>query len=329
MKKKLLAFLLVFCAFVLCGCSSPVEYSLYTDSQGQVYEVNYIPFSCSELRSLGVDEVVILQMQNRIVERIYSYYSNQRASFVNRVNLDPDLTDADKILLKSQYNKGMPDANIPVGATGDYAISVAGIDQNTNYIKIALKYESVVCYYMAKMNMSYTEMMKEVQKDDAEVVEGFGTNKKVNSGTSVFALMYDSERTLTEYVLNECTEILKANTNLTDEQILNILPSKFLYRFGTTSSRLRSNADNKTQAYDDNGGTIYFHEWTMQTGVNERGKLDLENKPIQTWTVHANKNVWYVLALASGLVVVGAMFVYDYFKNNKNKQEQPKVIDIN
>jgi hypothetical protein len=35
------------------------------------------------------------------------------------------------------------------------------------------------------------------------------------------------------------------------------------------------------------------------------------------------------LALASGLVVVGAMFVYDYFKNKKNKQEQPKVIDIN
>ena len=328
MKKKLLAFLLVFCAFVLCGCSSPVEYSLYTDSQGQVYEVNYIPFSCSELRNIGVDEVVILQMQNRIAERIYSYYSNQRTSFINRINLDPDLTVEDKVLLKSQYNKGMPDSNI-IGETGDYAIPVAGVEIGTDHIKIALKYESVVCYYMAKMNMSYSEMMEEIQKDDAELVEGFGTNKKVNTGTSVFALMYDDERTLTEYVLNECTQILKANTTLSDEQILAILPSQFLYRFGTTSSRLRSNADNQTQANDGNGGTIYFHEWTMRTTRNERGKLDLENKPIQTWTVHANKNVWYVLALVSGLVVVSGMFVYDYFKNKKNKQEQPKVIDIN
>ena len=325
MKKKLLAFLLVFCAFVLCGCSSPVEYSLYTDSQGQVYEVNYIPFSWTELRRAGVeDENLVIQMQEHIINRISSYYEEQKIMFINRVMADPDLTEGDKTLLLSQYNKNISGMN-----SDSTEIPAAGIDVTTDYIKIALKYESVVCYYMAKMNMSYTEMMKEVQKDDAEVVEGFGTNKKVNSGTSVFALMYDSERTLTEYVLNECTEILKANTNLTDEQILNILPSKFLYRFGTTSSRLRSNADNKTQAYDDNGGTIYFHEWTMHTGVNERGKLDLENKPIQTWTVHANKNVWYVLALASGLVVVGAMFAYDYFKNRKNKTEQPKVIDIN
>ena len=102
-----------------------------------------------------------------------------------------------------------------------------------------------------------------------------------------------------------------------------------MYRFGTTSSRLRSNADNQTQANDGNGGTIYFHEWTMRTTRNERGNLDLEEKSLETWTVHANKNVWYVLALVSGLVVVSGLFVYDYFKNKKNKQEQPKVIDIN
>lgn len=331
MKKKLLAFILVFCAFVLCGCSSPVEYSLYTNSLGQVYEVNYIPFSFTELRRAGIEDVELVErMQNHIIKNVYSYYEMQRNNFIARVNIDPDLSEQDKILLKQQYNKGV--FNIfPEGVTGDATIPVAGLEYGVDldYIKVSVQYESVICYYMAKLDMTYSEMLEEIQKEDAEIVEGFGVNKKINTGTSVFALMYDSERTLAEYILNECTQILKENTTLSDEQIMQIVPSKFLYRYGTTSSRLRSNADHQMKATDENGGTIYFHEWTMNTTINERGKLDIENKQVQTWTVHANKNVWYVLALISGILVVGAMFVYDYLKNRKNKTEQPQVIDIN
>ena len=308
MKKKIVAILLCFCSFLLCGCSEPVEYSIYQDSSNRVCEVTYVPFSASELRLLGVGEDIILQMQSKIIEQVYSYYAAQKESFVKRVTFDMNLTAEDKQLLISQYNNGVEDVYAMVGE-----VPTAGVVKDTNYIKFALRYDSAICYYMAKLKLSYKQLVEYLSKDDSEIIEALFANKKVSSGKTVFDLQYDENRTLAQYIIEQCRGILDDNTALSDAQIAEVLPHEFLYRYGASSSRVHSNAD-KT-FYSDG---VYFHEWTLDVISNQAGAVEIENKEVKTWTTHANKNVWYALALVGGFALVGVLFAVDFFKN-KNK----------
>ena len=317
MKKKILAILLCFCAIILCGCSSPVEYSFYQDPEGRYVEVTYIPFSLTELRTLGVEENTILTIQETIISRVYDYYQEQKTSFINRVNKDETLTDQEKAVLKSQYNKDVNDVYILPIAQGDNKIATAGVVVDTNYIKFSLRYDSALCYLMAKTDYSYQGLLDYLEEDKAEVVEGFWTYKEVVSDTSIFNSQVDEKRNLSTFLLNYCEGILKSNTTLTDEQIATLIPSEFLYRYGCNTPRLHSNAD---KTFTDGG--VYFHEWTFSTAKNDDGQSEVETKLVETWTVHANKNVWYATALGGAVVLVGVLFAVDFIKNRKNKQDQ-------
>lgn len=319
MKKKILAILLCFCAIILCGCASPVEYSFYQDPEGRYVEVAYIPFSLSELRTFGVEENTILTIQDTIVSRVYNYYQEQKISFVNRVNKDETLTDEEKAILKSQYNKNVNDVYISPIAQGDNKIATAGVVIDTNYIKFSLRYDSALCYLMAKTDYSYQGLLEYLENDETEVVEGFWTNKEIVSDTSIFNSQVDETRNLSTFILNYCEGILKSNTSLTDEQIASLIPSEFLYRYGSNTPRLHSNAD---KTFTDGG--VYFHEWTFSTEKDAEGQSEVETKLVETWTVHANKNIWYAIALGGVVILVAVLFVIEFVKNRKNKHDKPE-----
>ena len=175
---------------------------------------------------------------------------------------------------------------------------------------------------MAKIEKSYVEVQKEIQTDDTVTEEGFGTNKKVSSSYSIFTMNYDEDRTVGTYILEECYNILDVNTTLNDEQIRNIIPYRFLYRFGTTSQRVHSDSDNKTTAEG-----VYFHEWLFDTEFDAEGSPYLQQKEINTWLVEANRNVWYIITLVVSFVLVAAFFTFDYFRKKK-KSKKDDVIDI-
>ena len=115
-----------------------------------------------------------------------------------------------------------------------------------------------------------------------------------------------------EYLNAISKDILKQklndSTTLTDEQkttIYNEVPPKdFLYRYGTSSRRLHSDADQKRNI---NG--MYYHEWNMS--------IDDADREISTWNTYANAKVWYGLALIITIVlVVVLMLIY----GNDNKK---------
>ncbi len=294
MKKSILAIFVCILSIFLCGCANAPTYSLSQNTDGTVTQMFYIPFVDSELTELGVEADTVTDLKNSVMQRFNTYFMNLQQNFVTRVNSDEALTQQDKLLLI---------AGCPTGTILP-ALSEIGIIYTLNF-------SSALHYYYFNSDMQYTELIAALNEDTSVVEEGFFTNRVISTGTTVYGLntQYAENQTLAEYITAYSTELLQQNTDLTDEQIASVVPTNFVYSYGTTSSKLHSDAD---RVYHYANG-VYYHEWDITTENSDR--------QISTWTIQVNTNVWYVVILCSGFVLLGVLFLVDYLRKRKHAEQ--------
>ena len=294
MKKSILAIFVCILSIFLCGCANAPTYSLSQNTDGTVTQMFYIPFVDSELTELGVEADTVTDLKNSVMQRFNTYFMNLQQNFVTRVNSDEALTQQDKLLLI---------AGCPTGAILP-ALSEIGIIYTLNF-------SSALHYYYFNSDMQYTELIAALNEDTSVVEKGFFTNRVISTGTTVYGLntQYAENQTLAEYITAYSTELLQQNTDLTDEQIASVVPTNFVYSYGTTSSKLHSDAD---RVYHYANG-VYYHEWDITTENSDR--------QISTWTIQVNTNVWYVVILCGGFVLLGVLFLVDYLRKRKHAEQ--------
>ncbi len=306
--KRVLVVIICLCMFLLCGCTVPTQYTLEQNENGEVTQTIYVPFSVYEFvnadKAYGIDGETADKICRHVKKQIDEKFENRYQIFLTKLASDDGLTDDDKNLLESfcptqedMHGKGLLFGNST--STG---------------ITYEFKFKNALAYYYFNTDYKYNELIEELKKDDAKIVHNFLTTDKIYTNKTIFSINVEYATTMSfaKYLNTISKEFLedelKDNTILTDEQkekIYNEIPPKdFLYRYGTSSRRLHSDAD---QIRNING--MYYHEWNMS--------IDDADREISTWNTYANAKVWYGLALIITIVlVVVLMLIYD----NDNKK---------
>ncbi len=294
MKKKILTILLCFGLVLLSGCSVPPQYGITQNGDGSVNQSLYIPFSATELRNNGVEIETCLEISNYIKGEFDKDYLNMYNNFIIRVNTDDGLSAQDKIALI----RGCPTMEDMKG------------EGQLSGISYEFTFASAIHYYYFNYGMYYKDLIAELNKDDSIVENNFFTNKRINKGQTIFGQNseFDEYNSFAEYITNKCSEVLKQYTNLSDEVIQTIVPTTYIYRYGTTSRRLHSDADLVRYI---NG--IYYHEWNIT--------LENSTREISTWQITANANVWYTLALLCGIILAVVLIIVCIIKEKKKKPQ--------
>ncbi len=294
MKKKILAILILVFAIFLCGCEVPPQYTVAARSDGTVLQMLYIPFSGKEFHDMGVDDDKIAELASGLKNIFANYFTNMRQNFVTKLESDDGLSEDDK-------------TNLLVGCPGDYDVQGTG---GVNGITFQLEFASALHYYYFNSSLKYYELIEELNKDTSVTQEGIFTNKVTNTNATVFGLYtsYDSTKTFAEYMTDRCKAVLKEETSLTDKQIEQVVPKTYMYRYGTTSRKIHSDADRVR--YINN---IYYHEWDIT--------LDNSAREISTWTLTINRGVWYVTILGSAFLLIAILFIVAKVKEKKDKTQ--------
>lgn len=295
--KKILGIIICLSMFLLCGCGVPTQYTLEQNSDGEVTQTIYVPYNKSELVNYGVGtelaQIIAVDARNEL----NNYFNKKYNNFIDKLQNDNGLSD----FQKSQMKSYCPKAEDMTGKSYYFGNS------NEAGITYTFTFKNAISYYYFNSSYSYKQLIEELNKDDSKVVSNFLTTDKVNTNTNIYGGLVDVSETesmpLAKYINKRAVEILKnrlENTSLTSEQKTeiyeNIPPKEFIYRYGTSSKRLHSDADKVRYL---NG--MYYHEWNIT--------LDNSTREISTWTSAANRNVWYGLALGSSLVLVAVLMV--------------------
>ena len=293
MKKLFITLLLCCCVFLFGGCSSAPQYSVAQNKDGSVEQVLFIPFYISELQNQGVDNETCLILSNEIKNYFDKDFLSMYNNFILRVNLDPSLTSNDKSILI----QGCPSVD-ELSGTGQL-----------NGIVYKLNFDSAIHYYYFNYAVYYSDLIDLLNKDDSIVEQGLFTNKKINKGQTIFGenKQYDEYNTFAEYITNQCYQILKNNTSLSDESINLIVPSTYVYSYGTSSKRLHSDADKIVYS---NG--IYYHQWEIT--------LENSTREISTWRITINANVWYAFVLGVGIIFALTLLIINKIKEKRNEK---------
>ncbi len=295
MKKRFLALIICIMAVFMCGCTNAPTYSLAQNVDGTVTQMLYLPFVGSELTELGVDETTVLEIREALVSEFTGYFRNMHQNFVTRVNTDQALTTEDKMILIA----GCPKLENLVPAYSEIGILYT------------LNFSSAIHYYYFNWDMQYLEIVETLNQDTSVTQEGFFTDKVMSTGITIYGAtssQFAENQTLAQYIRNYATELLKQKTTLTEEQRASVVPDKFVYSYGTSSSKLHSDAD-RVYHYTDG---MYYHEWDISA--------DNSTREISTWTIRVNNNVWYGVILLAGVVLLALLFLIDYLKKKKNKK---------
>ena len=292
MKKYLLAIFVCVLSLMLCGCSNAPTYSLSQNSDGSVTQTIFIPYVESELTDLGVEQDVVTEMKNTIISTFDNYFTNLKQNFITRVMSDSALTDQDKTILMSGYK-----------------ITLAPSELGFLY---TLTFSSALHYYYFNSDLQYNDLIEELSVDNSVTEKGFFTNKITSTGSTVFGLntQFAENQTLAQYITSYAATLLDEKTSLTAEQIQSVVPNNFVYCYGTTSSKLHSDAD-RTYRYIDG---LYYHEWDISSQNSDR--------QISTWTIEVNSNVWYATILICAFVLLGILLIVDYKKIHQKGDKQ-------
>ncbi len=94
-----------------------------------------------------------------------------------------------------------------------------------------------------------------------------------------------------------------------------ITKPQFSYSYQTSNRRLKSDADLKQNAAD---GSV-VHTWMMTQ--------DETQKQIHFYTLAPRRAVWYGFALGGALVLIGALFAYNFYKTKKQKRDEVEIIE--
>ena len=270
------------------------------DADGNVTQTIYLPYNVAELCKAGLDYFSAAEIANNLKSEFDTYFLNKYINFETRLDADTTLTESDKEVMKSCC----PTIDDLKGKGYIFGNS------DKSGIIYTLEFKNVIAYYYFNMNYNYTKLIEELNKDDSITKEHFFSKDVVNSGTSIYGAETDlsSELTFSEYVTYSARQILRAK-GMSDEKIESIVPKQYIYRYGTSSKRLHSNAD---KVFTNDG--MYYHEWT----------IDVENstREIITWRTYAKTNVWYISALCLTIALVGILSVMAIIDGKKQKNKE-------
>ena len=298
--KKILAIILCLCCFVLCGCQTAPQYILEQNSEGNVTQTVYLPFTVRELMNYGLDVASASEIANNLKGKFDTYFINRYINFETKLLADETLSMEDKLYIKSCC---------PTMEDMKGKGQIFGNSENSGIIYV-LEFKNVIAYYYFNMSYNYDDMIEELEKDDSVTKENFLTKNVVSSGETIYGVYTDlsEELTFAEYVTQQSKEIL-LSYGMTENIVENIIPKQYVYRYGTASKRLHSNAD-KVFAVDD----VYYHEWT----------IDVQNstREIVTWRTYAKPNMWYIVALGLTVVLVGVLSVASIIESKKLKKQE-------
>lgn len=103
-----------------------------------------------------------------------------------------------------------------------------------------------------------------------------------------------------------------ARLNLSNPQ--KIKAPQYAYSYQTSNTRLKSDADQVSRT--ENG---IVHTWFMTSDQTQR--------EIHFYTRQPRRIVWYAFALGGAVVLVGVLFVVNFFKAKKEKKDEVEIIE--
>ena len=286
-------------SFVLCGCGVKPQYTIAQKEDGTVIQMVYLPFSGTELSNAGVTFEQVAELSNELKSTFNTYFLNKYTNFVTKVASDPGLSEPNKMAMLS-------------GCPGQDEMSGDGTFSGISY---EFNFASALHYYYFNSNLYYEDLLERLNEDTSVVQDGIFINKKVTTSTSIYGLKtsLDPDKTLAEYVTERCRLALKEKTTLHDETIEELVPKTYIYRYGTTTKKLHSDAD-VVRIVDG----VYYHEWNIS--------VDNSQRQLITYKISVNKNAWYAGLILITLVLLIVLFIVAKIKEGKNKSKTPKII---
>lgn len=281
MKKRFLSvFILICCMFVMCGCAN-MEYLRVVDDNGQI-----------------MDKFTIELDRKDIISKIGAtrYYDELQKSIESDLKKYADMINSRRTELQREYG-GQKDFVNGVAAA---ASKFFQLNETTDQIFVQVNYASIE-YYKLINNISDDGS----SEADNEVVSNWFVSKYIIKATNTFSNLEElgGEDGYFKTYTRDYPEFSMDDVNLT--QI-----------YGTTDSRLKSNAD-----YVEKIEGINYHLW----------EIDAKNGAYKTcelsyYYLTAVGTGWYIIALALSIALAVILIVVYIVKTVKAKKYKEKII---
>ena len=258
-----------------------------------------VSYSVIETENGGVGQVVDIELDEKQLGSAGATVSQitKMKSDIATIMRDKQTEIMNNYLKKVQNDKSLTSAQRQMLAEGvDTDVKVADSTVSASFVFV----NTATYYYFYDIDTS---------DGDEQVVE-----KKES-------LFYSRYIQTTQTIFSN-QELINSYTKIANEYIESLHlsnPSKiqtpqYSYSYKTTNTRLKSDADQKTA---ENGAVT--HTWFMSSDQTQR--------EIHFYTVQPRRVVWYSFALGGAIVLVGALFVVNYFKSKKAKRDEVEVIE--
>lgn len=281
MKKRFLSvFILICCMFVMCGCAN-MEYLRVVDDNGQI-----------------MDKFTIELDRKDIISKIGAtrYYDELQKSIESDLKKYADMINSRRTELQREYG-GQKDFVNGVAAA---ASKFFQLNETTDQIFVQVNYASIE-YYKLINNISDDGS----SEADNEIVSNWFVSKYIIKATNTFSNLEElgGEDGYFKTYTRDYPEFSMDDVNLT--QI-----------YGTTDSRLKSNAD-----YVEKIEGINYHLW----------EIDAKNGAYKTcelsyYYLTAVGTGWYIIALALSIALAVILIVVYIVKTVKAKKYKEKII---
>lgn len=280
MKKRFLSvFILIICCVVLCSCAN-IEYQRVTDDNGQIMDK----------LTIELDRTAMLKkMTATKYDKLKKDIEKDVTSYVNGIVLRC-------ASLRREYTN--MDFKNGVSAVASEWVTMDG---NIDEIFVQVNYANIKFY---KLVNGITDDQESSSGSDNEIVSNWFVSKYIMKTSNTFSNIeeYEGDRNFYDYYTNTYDEF-----NMEDLNLVQI--------YGTTDSRLKSNAD-----YVEKIDGINYHLWEIDTKDGAYKTCELSY-----YYLTAVGTGWYVLALGMAVVLAVVLVTIWIVKSVKAKRYKKKV----
>ena len=306
LKKTILILMICLGVFLFAGCSNSGTLYTIMNADGTIVENYEIPFAEQELINLGVTQNEILEIKINTKTLIDANFNAFLNAYYNRINQSEYSQEE-----KKQYLEGITfKSNLS---------SAIYSSQKLEFITYSISYENIDCYNEFKNANSKL-------KEDKEIIiinNVFTTTKKIVKDP-VFDKAISETITLGQNCVNIASQVMQDVLGNSRWQVIknsigfDTYGEVFNYCYVVPTARIHSNAD---QVLKDQGN--YCHFWE----INTNNSLQESPIKIETWTIVANKYVWYITAIVGSVILMLSVYL-KAIKQEKEKINKIKDKDI-
>lgn len=258
-----------------------------------------VSYSVVETENGGVGQVIEIELDEKQLGSAGATASQitKMKSDIATIMTNKQTEIMNNYLQKVQNDKSLTSAQRQMLAEGvDTDVKVADSTVSANFVFV----NTATYYYFYDIDTSDEE------DDIIEEKRGLFYSRYIQTTQTIFS--------------NQ--ELINSYTNLADEYIKSLNLSntskiqtpQYSYSYKTTNTRLKSDADQKTAEK----GTV-THTWFMSSDQTQR--------EIHFYTTQPRREIWYAFALGGAILLVGVLFVVNYFKTKKAKKDEIEIIE--